>query len=440
MSRLKILNERIFAGIPARAKAIRDLAEKEGRALTEAEQAEVAQLGDERKAALAEVEQLRSLDALTTVPADAARLALTDPHAAAFRDGAVVTGGRDLAAERPFKSFGEQLLAVHAAARGSADPRLMHLNAAASGLGEAAPADDGFLVQQDFSSELLKAAFEGGSILSLVREIPISSGANGLKINGVDETSRVNGSRWGGVQAYWAGEADTVTSSKPKFRKIELELEKLLAICYATDELVADATALESVISTAFREELIFKLEDAVVNGDGAGKPLGILNAGCVVSQAAEGAQTADTINATNVVKMRSRLPMASRSRFVWLINQDAEPQLPLMTIGNMPVYLPPGGITQAPYGTLLGRPVIPVEFCATVGDVGDIIAADLSQYVLITKGGPQMASSMHVRFVYDEMAFRFTYRADGQPAWHSAITPFKGSNTLSPFVTLAAR
>jgi len=51
-----------------------------------------------------------------------------------------------------------------------------------------------------------------------------------------------------------------------------------------------------------------------------------------------------------------------------------------------------------------------------------------------------QAASSVHVKFIYDEMTFRTTYRVDGQPAWKSPITPFKSSNTLSPFVTLQAR
>jgi len=77
------------------------------------------------------------------------------------------------------------------------------------------------------------------------------------------------------------------------------------------------------------------------------------------------------------------------------------------------------------------------------VGDVGDILLADMSQYYWAEKGGIQGASSMHVRFIYDEMTFRFLVRYDGQPAWSSALTPFKGTTTigtLSPFVALAAR
>ena len=106
---------------------------------------------------------------------------------------------------------------------------------------------------------------------------------------------------------------------------------------------------------------------------------------------------------------------------------------------GGVPAYLPPGGLSDTPYARLKGRPVIPVEYCATLGTVGDIILADLSEYRLID-AAMQNASSMHVAFTTNEMAFRVTYECDGQSRWKSALTPFKGSNTLSPFVALATR
>jgi HK97 family phage major capsid protein len=138
--------------------------------------------------------------------------------------------------KKGFKTLGEQLVAVATAARTDSrnvDPRL--IQAAASGASEAVPSDGGFLVQKDFSSEILKRTYSLGEILTRVNRKPVSG--NGLKINGIDETSRVDGSRYGGVQAFWANEADTVTAKKPKFRQIDLNLNKLFAIYYATDEL-----------------------------------------------------------------------------------------------------------------------------------------------------------------------------------------------------------
>ena len=123
-------------------------------------------------------------------------------------------------------------------------------------------------------------------------------------------------------------------------------------------------------------------------------------------------------------------------------MNQDVYQQLLQLTIGSSqwPVFIPPGGINSAPYGTLYGRPIVPLEYMQTLGTVGDIVLGDLSQYVVIEKGGPQLAQSMHVRFVNDETAFRVTYRLDGQPIWNVALTPKNGSNTVSPYIALQAR
>lgn len=356
-----------------------------------------------------------------------------------------IEGGADRVASKPWAGFGEQMLAVRAAAApgGTIDPRLIVKNAA-TGLNEGVTSDGGFLVQQDFTTELLKRAYDTGVLASRVRKIPISSGANGIKINGIDESSRANGSRMGGIQAYWENEADAYVGSKPKFRKIELNLKKLIGLCYATDELLEDASALESILIDGFAEEFGFKIDDAIINGTGAGQPLGILNAPSLVSVAKEAGQAAATIVVENVVKMWSRCYGRSRMNAAWFINQDIEPQLYTMSLavgtGGVPVYMPANGLSDSPYSTLFGRPVIPLEQCQTIGTVGDIILSDFSQYIIGDKGSIKSDVSIHVRFLYDEQVFKFTYRVDGQPIWNSTLTPFKGTNTLSPHVALAAR
>lgn len=341
--------------------------------------------------------------------------------------------------EKRFNSFGEQLMAVYRAAApdGKVDTRLT--TRAALGLNESVPSDGGFLVQKDFVSELLKRTYETGILASRVRRIPISTNSNGLKINAVDETSRANGSRWGGVQTYWENEAEQLIASKPKFRTMDLSLKKLTGLCYATDELLQDAAALESVIMQAFAEEFGFKIDDAIINGTGSGQPLGILNSDALVKVSKDNGQT-DVITVENLLNMWARLWARSRSNAVWFVNQELEPILYTLKVGDKPVYIPAGGLSEEPYATLLGRPVVPIEQCSQVGEVGDIILADMSQYVLIDKGGINAASSIHVRFLYDENVFRFIYRVDGQPLWNKPLMPYKGSGAISPFVALAKR
>jgi len=366
----------------------------------------------------------------------------TAPPASKPGPRGTVEVGDDNRSKDRFASLGEQLMSVRSAAiSGSIDPRLFR--AAAAGMSETVPADGGFLVQTDFSNELLQQLNETDILASRCRRITISSASNSMKINGVDETSRLS-TRFGGIVGYWKDEAASKTATAPTFRQIELNLKKLIGLCYATDELLQDAAALEAFIRQAFTSEFGFKRDDAIINGTGAGQPLGILNAGCTVSVAKETGQKAATIVAENIIKMYARIFARSLGNAVWLVNQDTLPQLYTMSLavgtGGAPIFMPAGGLSQSPYNTILGRPVLPIEQCATLGTVGDIIFADLGGYILAEKGGLQSDMSIHVKFDTDESTFRFVMRIDGQPERASALTPYKGSNTTSHFVTLQTR
>ena len=347
-------------------------------------------------------------------------------------------------ADQKFNTFGEQLQVVfkHYASKGTqTDSRLVR---APTGASEVDATGGGFLVQTDIANAVFMLAHDMGEILKRVNKIPVSANANGLKIPGVDETSRATGSRWGGVASNWAAEGVTGTESRPKFRMVEFDLRKLISKMTVTDELLADSTALTAIAGQAFSEEVVFMTEDAIFEGTGAGQPLGILNSPALVTVAKETGQAAATIQYENLNKMWARLWARSRQNAVWLINQDCEPQLYQLNgvagVGGQLVYLPPGGIANAPNATLFGRPVIATEYNAALGSPGDIALVDLSQYTIVDKGGVNFATSMHIAFDTDEMRFRITYRVDGKPMWHNTITPFKGSNTRSPFIVLATR
>jgi HK97 family phage major capsid protein len=345
--------------------------------------------------------------------------------------------------ERPFVGLGEQLQAVHrVAVAHDRDPRLV---AAALGANETIPSDGGFLVQVDTSTELLRRVFDKAMLASKVRKFPLGPNSNGMKIRALKDNSRATGSRYGGVRGYWTAEAGTINASgPPQWREMELNLKKLAGVCYATDEMLQDAAFLEALLMEAFADEFAFLVDDAIFSsGTGAGKPLSFMNGGGKVAVAKETGQAARTIVFENIQKMWARMWSKSMQGATWYINQDCYPQLNAMSAvigtGGVPVYLPPGGLSQAPFGTLMGRPVQPIEFCETVGTEGDIVLADLSQYMLIDKS-VAAASSIHVAFLTGEQAFRFIYRVDGQPIDNLPITPFKGTATQSSFVTLATR
>jgi HK97 family phage major capsid protein len=168
------------------------------------------------------------------------------------------------------------------------------------------------------------------------------------------------------------------------------------------------------------------------------------LNSPALVTVAKDNGQAAATLSENNIQQMWSRMHPRSRMNAVWHINQDVEPQLYQLSrtigTGGVPVYMQPGGLSASPFGVLYGRPVIPLEYSAAIGTVGDITFVDWSQYLLADKNGVQAAQSMHIQFLTDQQAFRLIYRVDGKPGWHTALTPFKGSATKSPYIALATR
>lgn len=315
-----------------------------------------------------------------------------------------------------------------------------------TGMNETVGADGGFLVAPEFSNQLLMRTYDN-DLLQRTTSFPLGTG-NTLKIPAINETSRADGSRFGGVYAYWRAEEGTLTASKPALAQVSLTLDSLSVLVKITDEMMADTSGLsaEALINMVVPQEMAFRIGDAIVNGDGVTKPFGITDSSSLsrISISKETGQAAASILPENILKMWARLHASCKKNAVWLVDPSVMQVLPLMTVGTagsqMVVYMPPGGLKDAPYATLMGRPVIETEFNQTVGTVGDIVLVDLSTYVTVAQG-VQAATSMHVYFTSGANAFRFVQRIDGKSWWTSALTPKNGSSaTLSNIVTLATR
>lgn len=364
-------------------------------------------------------------------PAAAGAPAITDVH--------------NRESDRPFASLGDQLKAIADAGMGrSPDPRLF---ASATGASANVGSDGGFLIRNEFTAELLESTIEGGDILSQADTHEVGANADGLEVVYLDETSRATGSRWGGVQVYRAAEAESATPKKPQLGKWEVRLEDMIGAAYITERLLQDASSIADVFAKGFAAEFRFKAENEMVRGSGVGEMLGILEAPCTVSVAKESGQAADSLVAENIGKMWKSVHPRYRNTGAWYYNVELEDQLDTLQIGTgtsaQLVYMPPGGLSGKPFGTIKGRPVIPIEYASGAGDVGDFFFASWNRFKVITKGGLKSDESIHVRFMNNERAFRWITRINGAPKDKAAITPFKAtSNTLklSPFVTLAAR
>jgi HK97 family phage major capsid protein len=352
--------------------------------------------------------------------------------------------------KRGFGHMGEFALKVMEAynpSLGAPDDRLLKIQAAASGMNQGIGSQGGYLIPPEFSTQIwdgLNAMPD--NLMQYCDVYPVTGSSLTFPANA--ETSRATGSRYGGIRAYWLAEAAQMTQSMPTFRQMKLEPHKLGVLVYATDELMSNATALDTYIRRAAGEEIMWLVNDAIISGSGVGQPLGVLNSSCLITVTKAGSQTADTFLLENVNSMYGRMHARARNGARWFINQDVEPALESLNAvvgtGGLPVYIasPTGfpNVAEAPQNRLKGRPVQPIEYCKTLGDKGDVIFANLGFYAVGIRGGINEAMSIHLRFDYDEVAFRFLFSVDGQPWLQQPLTPAYSALTLSPFVTLETR
>ncbi|MDD4994774.1 MAG: phage major capsid protein [Candidatus Pacebacteria bacterium] len=299
----------------------------------------------------------------------------------------------------------------------------------------------GYLVPVEFSKNLLEKSLEDSIVRPRATVIPMAS--NRIEIPAdVDEDHSSN--YFGGITIYRPAEKGQKTASNPTVSKVALTLHKLVGLVHVTDELMEDSVAaLDAWLTRKFTQAISFVEDDDFLSGDGSGKALGAFNAAnpSIVTVTAVSGQGANTIIAENIIGMWARMYSAGKKRAVWVANPETFPQLATMSLavgtGGVPIWMPAGGLAAAPYETLMGRPLLYSEKMQALGTAGDIGLADFSQYIIGQKGGVQVASSIHLKFDYDETSFRFVLRYDGQPTWKKYLTPKRGSATLSPFIVL---
>lgn len=286
--------------------------------------------------------------------------------------------------------------------------------------------------------QLLQLGFEGDPTAGRTQAVPMATPqVKMLARVDKDHSSSVSG----GFTVTRRPETAAITASRASLEEIMLSASGLFGLAYATEELLTDSPiSFVAVIDAGFRDQYMHHLLGEKLRGDGGAEFTGVINAPCTVSVAKESGQAADTIVADNVAKMRARC--WGYGNAIWLANHDTYPQLYKLSVavgvGGAPIYQP--SLQEDRPDMLLGRPIFYTEYASTVGDVGDLILGNWSQFLEGTYQPLQSAESVHVRFVNHERTFKFWMRNAGAPWWRSALTPNKGANTLSPFVTLAAR
>jgi HK97 family phage major capsid protein len=437
----------ILAQLREQGRAINAAAAAMSRDLSDDEVAKLEELAGQIEAREQELRQAEAAAAqrqrLAAAFAEAEPASTQQPHTPPAAATPVITQQHERSEDDPragFRTGQEFMRAVLRNGQGlAADARLAPLAAVGADeqRGNSDPAG-GFLVPTAFAPNLLETGFEGDPTADYTMRMPMESASVTLQAR-TDKDHRTSVS--GGFRVYRGSQASNHQSSVGAFEQITLKANPLTGLAYATDDLIQDSPiSIAAIIEAGFRSEMGAKILAEKIHGSGVGEYEGILTSPALVTVAKESAQTDSTIVGKNIAKMRARC--WGYDNAIWIANHDTIPQLLgahiAGTNGDVAIFAP--SMQQDVPNILLGRPIFFTEYASALGQTGDLICVNFSEYL---EGNYQPiigSSSIHVRFEASEQAFKFRARNDGRGWWRSPITPHKSAATLSPFVTLAAR
>ena len=414
-----------------------------GETLTDEDNAKLSANVEEFDTLTAHIEQRERITAQTAT--------LAEPHGRRTAPAPLVAGtvsnpgqapivSRPLNGKSGFDSFGSFSKAVINAAVNpqAADERLM---GAIAGNNTATGSEGGYLVPPDFRDIIMEKITTEESLLG--RTDGLQTVSNSITI---PKSTTTQWDSSNGVQGYWLGQGGSITTSQAQLAQTVIPVHKLACLVPVTEEQMEDGPLIDSYLNRKVPDKLDWMISDAIINGNGTGKPLGILDA-------AAGGTVAETRTATaaqvvlhdDILGLWGHMYAPWRANSVWLINPAVEEWLNILAYSGapaatgMPVYMPPGGLSASPYATLMGRPVIPHQTCAAAGSKGDIILADFSQYLSVTKtSGMRSDVSIHMYFQTDQSAFRFIIRVGGEPWYDEVVAANNGTYNQGAFVVLA--
>jgi HK97 family phage major capsid protein len=305
-------------------------------------------------------------------------------------------------------------------------------------MSEGVPSDGGFAVPTETASMIHSVSLENEIVMPRAFVQPMKS--NEITIPAMTIGSHAV-SLFGGFRAYYKAELGELDEANPKVRAMTLEARKLTGLLQFSNELCEDIVGGEDQIIQICGKGLAWYRDKAFLKGNGAGVPLGILNANCTIEVEPEIGQirSSDPVQYPNLAKMVGSMHPACFLRSVWVVHPSLIPALLQLVIqvGTGGSYIP---VLKEDSGqfTILTRPVIFSEKVETAGTRGDILLADFSQYCIGLRSGMRFDKSIHVGFKTDETTARLIERHDGQPLWDAALTLEDGVTKVSPFVVLA--
>jgi len=324
------------------------------------------------------------------------------------------------------------------------------------GINETTPAQGGFLVNPQFSSDVYTIPKTQINLQDMAPVIPATS--NLLNYRSISENSIANGSIFGGLNMVAVTEGNSFTSSMPAWMNTTLQLVKFVTFVYLTVEELQDVSyPLERDLSEYVSKAFLYGLNSQIIAGTSLE---GLNNCPGTVTVTASTNDTSWTTDPTknltyaDLVNIWARVWPDSKgsSSGVWLYNPALDASLNAMTYTfGASANTPPWGITYnaedgrsgegggplAPY-RLFGKPMYPCFAMAQAGTAGDIGFFDFAQVRTFRKDF-RVERSTEFQFGTDQIAVRYVARLDCKGLFRAKVTGPVGPTQYSSFVIRGA-
>lgn len=280
-------------------------------------------------------------------------------------------------------------------------------------LQEGIDADGGYLVPTEYDTRLIEGLTEENIMRKLATII--KTGAE-RKINIAASTPA----------AAWIDEGEALTFGDAKFDQINLDAHKLHVAVKVTEELLFDNVFnLETYILNRFAKAIANAEEDAFLNGDGTGKPLGIF-AATGGGQIAVTTASATTITADEVINLIYSLKRPYRKNAAFITNDQTLAILRKLKDGNGAYIWQPSYQVGEP-DSLLGYPVYTSAYVPTVAAGNPVMAfGDYSYYNIGDRGSRSFAELKELFAGNGMIGFVAKERVDGRLVLPEAVQILK--------------
>ncbi len=264
-------------------------------------------------------------------------------------------------------------------------------------------AEGGYLVPDEFERTLVKALEDENIFRTMAKVIRTASGDRKIPLVS------------GHGEAKWIDEEGAFTESDEAFGQITLGAYKLGTLIKVSEELINDSVFdIESYIAAEFGRRIGSKEEEAFFNGDGNGKPTGILDE-TAGAETGVTAASATALTADEVIDLFYSLRAPYRKNAVWVLN-DSTVKAVRKLKDSTGQYLWQPSITAGTPDTILGRPVrTSVCMPEAAAGKGAVAFGDFSYYWIADREGRTFRRLGELYAPNGQVGFLGYQRVDGK-------------------------